>query len=58
MNPKQVPSPTEIIEKDSLRWENAIYTTLPGSKPPLASSNFTALDQGASSIVFLVLGAE
>lgn len=46
IDPSQVPSPLEDSEADAEMWENVTYNTLPGSRPPKATTDFTAFDQG------------
>jgi protein transport protein SEC24 len=42
----QVPSPIEAIEHDRHIWETPAYMTLPGTHPPLCTSDFISVDQG------------
>ncbi|KAI0075537.1 sec24-like protein [Panus rudis PR-1116 ss-1] len=52
IDPHQIPSPVEVIEADNEKWERLPFPTLPGTHPPLSTSDYIALDQGCSSPKF------
>ncbi|KAH9478696.1 Protein transport protein Sec24D [Psilocybe cubensis] len=53
IDPAQVPSPIDAIERDRRVWESKTHTTLPGTHAPLCTSDFVAVDQGNSSPKFV-----
>lgn len=53
IDPNQVPSPIDAIEKDRLAWESKVHMTLPGLHVPLCTSDFVSVDQGNSSPKFV-----
>lgn len=46
IDPHQIPSPIEVFEADQEKWENQTFMTLPGTHPPLSTSDYVAVDQG------------
>ncbi|KAI8853216.1 hypothetical protein BC829DRAFT_383115, partial [Chytridium lagenaria] len=46
IDPNQIPSPLAVQEADQALHENDPYSTLSRTMPPLASSRFTAIDEG------------
>ncbi|TFK72464.1 hypothetical protein BDN72DRAFT_326010 [Pluteus cervinus] len=55
VEPSQVPSPIDAKEIDRVEWERQPYLTSSGQKPPLCTTDYTALDQGNSSPKFVRL---
>ncbi|KAL1742283.1 hypothetical protein HDZ31DRAFT_43594, partial [Schizophyllum fasciatum] len=56
IDPAQIPSPIENAERDEAQWAasaRAVFPTLPGTRPPLATTAFAALDQGSASPRFV-----
>ncbi|KAK7680202.1 hypothetical protein QCA50_016711 [Cerrena zonata] len=49
IDPHQIPSPIEVFEADQEKWDNQTFMTLPGTHPPLSTSEYVAVDQGNSS---------
>ena len=47
IDPAQIPSPIDTIEFDREKWLDEPYMTLPGKHPPLSTTDFVAVDQGA-----------
>ncbi|KAJ3106424.1 DNA mismatch repair protein msh6 [Phlyctochytrium planicorne] len=46
IDPNQIPSPLAVQEADQATHETAPYSTLSRTMPPLASTKFTAIDEG------------
>lgn len=51
IDPHQIPSPIEVVEADQDDWKGRQYLTLPGAQVPLSTTDYVAIDQGASTSI-------
>ncbi|KZO95302.1 hypothetical protein CALVIDRAFT_500066 [Calocera viscosa TUFC12733] len=55
IDPSNIPSPTVVQEQDQEVWSSRPFYTLSAEQPPLATSDYVAVDQGNSSPRFVRL---
>ncbi|KZT62462.1 hypothetical protein CALCODRAFT_489824 [Calocera cornea HHB12733] len=55
IDPSNIPSPTVVQDQDQEIWTSRPFYTLSAEQPPLATSDYVAIDQGNSSPRFIRL---